>query len=130
MGLFRPVVILPEHLIYSAGRAALEPVLAHELVHVKRWDDLAICFQELVRIVYFFHPLVWFVMPRLTWTREAVCDVTVLSHGTLSPRTYGRQMLAFVRGQAFPKLPPQGFGRIFLCCQGYGLSPTSYSKGG
>ena len=105
MGLFRPVVVLPEHLISKVGSAALEPVLAHELVHVKRWDDLAICLQELVRIVYFFHPLVWFVMPRLTWTREAACDVTVLSQGTLSPGTYGKQMLAFLRSQALPEKP-------------------------
>lgn len=118
MGLFRPVVILPEHLIYSAGRTALEPVLAHELMHVKRWDDLAICFQELLRIVYFFHPLVWFVMPRLTWTREAVCDVTVLSHGTLSPGTYGRQVLAFDQGRAFPKLPPKGLAKFTSAARG------------
>ena len=115
MGLFRPVVILPEHMIYSAGKAALEPVLAHELMHVKRWDDLAICLQELLRIVYFFHPLVWFVMPRLTWTREAVCDVTVLSHGTLSPRTYGRLVLG---GQTFPKQPPKGLAEFTSAARG------------
>ncbi len=108
MGLFRPVVVLPEHLISNVGRAALEPVLAHELAHVKRRDDLAICLQELVRIVYFFHPLVWFVMPRLTWTREAVCDATVLSQGSLSPGTYGKQMLAFLRSQALPEKPFRG----------------------
>ena len=118
MGLFRPVVILPEHLIYSAESAALESVLAHELMHVKRWDDLAICLQELVRIVYFFHPLVWFVIPRLTWTREAVCDVTVLSHGTLSPRAYGRQVLAFDRGQTFPKEPPKGLAKFTSAAKG------------
>ncbi len=118
MGLFRPVVVLPEHLISPVGSAALEPVLAHELVHVKRWDDLTICLQELVRIVYFFHPLVWFVMPRLTWTREAVCDATVLSHGTLSPRTYGRQMLAFVRRQAFPKRPSRGLAEFTAAARG------------
>ena len=100
MGLFRPVVVLPEHLISRAGSTHLEAVLAHELVHVNRWDDLVICLQELVKIVYFFHPLVWFVMPRLTWTREAVCDATVLSQGTLSPGTYGKQLLAFLRSQA------------------------------
>ena len=105
MGFFRPVVVLPEQLISKVGSAALEHVLAHELVHVKRWDDLAICLQELVRIVYFFHPLVWFIMPRLTWTREAACDVTVLSQGTLSPGTYGKQMLAFLRSQALPEKP-------------------------
>ncbi len=118
IGLFRPLLVLPEHLVYPAGNAALEPVLAHELVHVKRWDDLTICLQELVRIVYFFHPLVWFVMRRLTWTREAVCDTTVLSYGILSPRTYGRQMLAFVRGQAFPKLAPRGLVEFASAARG------------
>ena len=118
MGLFRPVVILPEYLIESAGGAALESVLAHELMHVKRWDDLAICLQELVRIVYFFHPLVWFVIPRLAWTREAVCDVSVLSYGTLSPRTYGRQILAFDRDHNFPKQPPKGLAKFSSAARG------------
>ncbi len=75
IGLFRPMVILPEHLITSSGRAALDPVLAHEPVHVKRWDDMAICFQELVRIVYFFHPLVWqkaYVFYLLSGARQGV----------------------------------------------------------
>jgi len=112
MGLFRPVVVLPEHLISKVGSAALEPVLAHELVHVKRWDDLAVCLQELVRIVYFFHPLVWFVMPRLTWTREAVCDATVLSQGTLSSGAYGKQMLALLRNQALPEMPLRGLAKF------------------
>ena len=112
IGLFRPVVVLPEHLISKVGSAALEPVLAHELVHVKRWDDLAVCLQELVRIVYFFHPLVWFVMPRLTWTREAVCDATVLSQGTLSSGAYGKQMLALLRNQALPEMPLRGLAKF------------------
>jgi len=103
LGLFRPVIVLPQHLVCSSGNSVLEPMLAHELVHVKRWDDLAICLQELVKIFYFFHPVVWFIMPRLAWTREAVCDGTVLSHRTISPRTYGKQLIAFERDQAFPE---------------------------
>ena len=103
LGLFRPVIVLPEHLVCSSGNSVLEPMLAHELVHVKRWDDLAICLQELIKIFYFFHPVIWFIMPRLTWTREAVCDGTVLSHGTISPRVYGKQLIAFDRDQAFPE---------------------------
>ena len=108
IGLFRPVVVLPEYLISTVDIAALEPVVAHELVHVKYLDDLMICLQELVRLVYFFHPLVWFVMPRLTWTREAMCDAVVLSKGTLSPEIYGKQMLVSLRTQAALKEPCRG----------------------
>jgi beta-lactamase regulating signal transducer with metallopeptidase domain len=118
MGLFRPVIVLPEQRISSAGRDTLESIVAHELAHVKRWDDLAIYFQELVRIVYFFNPLVWFVISRLTWTREAVCDVTVLSHGTISPRKYGKQMLAFVSKQTLPRRPSQGLAGFTPAARG------------
>ncbi len=104
IGFLRPVIVIPSHLTASTESAALEAVLAHELVHVKRWDDLAICLQELVRIVYFFHPLVWFVMPRLTWTREAICDAAVLGHKAISPRVYGEQLLCLGRNQ--PSLQP------------------------
>lgn len=105
MGLFRPVIALPGRLLAPARRPALETVLAHELVHVKRNDDLWVCCQELVKICYFFHPIVWFVMPRLARTREAACDVTVLSHGTISPAAYGRQMLACLAGRNTGPVP-------------------------
>jgi hypothetical protein len=59
---------------------------------------------EMVRIVYFFHPLVWFVMPRLTWTREAICDAAVLRHEAISRRSYGEQLLCLGRNQ--PALQP------------------------
>lgn len=112
IGLFRPVVVLPEYLVSKDGIVALESVLAHELVHVKNLDDLTICLQELVRLLYFFHPIVWFVMPRLTWTREAVCDAIVLSQGTLSPETYGKQMLVSLRNQATHKKPRRGLAEF------------------
>jgi beta-lactamase regulating signal transducer with metallopeptidase domain len=112
IGLRRPMVVVPGQLVSAGRTAALEPVLAHELVHVKRRDDLAICLQELIRILYFFHPLAWFAATRLSWTREAMCDAAVLSHGTLSPSTYGRQLLARNRGQTLPSGPTRALARF------------------
>ena len=128
IGVFRPVVALPDHLISPAGDTTFETVLAHELVHVKRWDDLSIYFQELVRIIYFFHPIVWFVMPRLTWAREAACDAAVLSHGTISPRTYGKQMLAFFRGQTFFKQSSKNLAEFTSAARGMVFRLTYIQK--
>ncbi len=100
IGLLRPVVVLPKHLLSPPGNSALEAVLTHELVHVKRWDDFFITLQEILRIVYFFNPVVWYIMPRLTWTREASCDAAVLSYGTISPKNYGRHIVAFLKIQS------------------------------
>ncbi len=118
IGIFRPVVVLPEHLTFPVNSSDFEPVLAHELVHVKRWDDLAVCLQEIVRIVYFFHPLIWFVMPHLTWTREAVCDAVVLTHGNFSYRTYGKLMLASLQRQIVSKIPYQGLAKFTHAARG------------
>ncbi len=109
IGVFRPVVVLPEHLLARPLNGALETVLAHEFVHVKRWDDLSIFLQEILRIVYFFNPVVWYIMPRLIWTREAACDTAVLFHGVISPKNYSRHILAFLKTQSAAGRPPRNF---------------------
>ena len=100
IGWLRPVVVLPKHLLLPDQDAALESVLAHELVHVKRWDDLFITLLEIVKIIYFFNPVIWYIMPRLAWTREAACDAAVLSHGIISRKNYGRHILGLLKIQS------------------------------
>ena len=56
----------------------LEAVLAHELCHVRRRDNLTAAFHMLVEAVFWFHPLVWWVGARLVEERERACDEYVL----------------------------------------------------
>lgn len=71
-GTLRPRIVLP-----AAGQ--LEPalersLLAHELAHVARHDDLRAGLTSVVAALFWFHPLVWIVGRRLVLTREAACD--------------------------------------------------------
>jgi hypothetical protein len=71
-GTRRPVVVLPAH--GAVEPAALPPLLAHELAHVRRRDDARAWLTFLVAALYWFHPLAWLAARRLALSREAACD--------------------------------------------------------
>ncbi len=103
LGVLRPVIFLPAALLARGDSALLEAVVAHELAHVRRLDALWLALQHEVCSLYFFHPVAWIASSRLIETRERLCDRLVLAAGTLSPRAYGRSLLAVVSLSARPE---------------------------
>ena len=94
-GLFTPKVMLP------ADAASWDPdriyvVLAHELAHVNRSDWIIQIGSELLRIAYWFNPLVWFASSRLRLESERACDDAVVTLG-VSGRDYALHLLALAR---------------------------------
>lgn len=87
VGFLRPILILPEGIVENLTPSQLEAVLAHELSHVRRRDNLAAAIHMLVEAVFWFHPLVWWIGARLVEERERACDEAVLSLGS-EPRAY------------------------------------------
>ena len=74
IGIVRTGIYLPRHIVDEWSPEDIEPVLLHELAHVKRHDLLVNLLQVIVQAVYFFHPLVWLANSRLRRFREEVCD--------------------------------------------------------
>jgi bla regulator protein blaR1 len=70
VGLLRPVLLLPTGIIDRLTRPQMEAVLAHELCHVRRRDNLTAAFHMIVEAVFWFHPLVWWITARLVEERE------------------------------------------------------------
>jgi beta-lactamase regulating signal transducer with metallopeptidase domain len=60
-----------------APDAALRHILLHELAHIKRGDLHVHALFILLQILYWLHPLLWFVRRRLQYLRELCCDATV-----------------------------------------------------
>jgi bla regulator protein BlaR1 len=52
----------------------MEAMLAHELCHVRRRDNLTSAMHMVVEVVFWFHPLVWWIGVRLMEERERACD--------------------------------------------------------
>jgi len=94
-GVIRPVIFLPHALVEDPQ--SLEPVLAHEMAHVARFDALWLGIQHILQAVYFFHPLVWISGAELHQERERLCDATVVSAGRLAARDYVEGLLNVLR---------------------------------
>lgn len=86
-GFFRPVLLLPEHIARSLPPAQIEAIIAHELAHVRRFDNLTAALQMLVETLFWFHPLLWWIGRRLVEERERACDEAVLRAG-IDRKTY------------------------------------------
>ena len=74
-----PVLLWPEGLSEKLDDAHLEAVIAHELCHVRRRDNLTAAVHMLVEAVFWFHPLVWWLGARLIDERERACDEEVFN---------------------------------------------------
>jgi len=70
--------------------------LLHELTHLARYDDWAKLAEELVRVPFFFHPLVIWLLNRLDRERELLCDEAVVAFGA-EPLGYARLLLDLAR---------------------------------
>jgi bla regulator protein blaR1 len=77
-GLFRPVLLLPEGITQRLTPAQFEAILAHELCHVRRRDNLTAAMHMGVSALFWFHPLMWWIEARLVEERERACDEEVL----------------------------------------------------
>ena len=91
-GVFRPVLLLPEGIGERLNPAQLDAILAHELCHVCRRDNLTSAIHMAVQAVFWFHPLVWWLGARLLDERERACDEEVLRLGN-QPRIYAEGIL-------------------------------------
>jgi bla regulator protein BlaR1 len=81
-GIFRQVLLLPDGIAIRLTQVQLRAVLAHELCHVRRRDNLTAAFHMLVEAVFWFHPLVWWLGLRMVDERERACDEEVLQAGS------------------------------------------------
>ncbi|HZV64736.1 MAG TPA: M56 family metallopeptidase [Telluria sp.] len=73
-GWWRPVVLVPASLVSGMPHDLLEALLAHEMAHVKRFDYLVNLGQNVVEVLLFYHPAVWWISGRIRIEREQIAD--------------------------------------------------------
>jgi beta-lactamase regulating signal transducer with metallopeptidase domain len=107
-GLRRPTVMLP---VEAKGWSdeQLDAILRHELAHIVRGDYLLLLLGELVRVLYWFNPAIWFALAALRRSQDAACDDLVLRGGVPATQ-YARHLLAVARSS----LPERAVPRVAL----------------
>ena len=81
-GIVRPVLVLPNGIRERLSQSQLVTILAHELCHVRRRDNLTAALHMFVEALFWFHPAVWWIRTRLMEERERACDEAVLQSGS------------------------------------------------
>ena len=104
VGLLRPVLVLPPRLLERLNAHQLNAVLAHEMCHVRRRDNLFAAVHMLVEAIFWFHPLVWWIGSRMVEERERACDEAVLRMGC-EPADYVAGILQVCRFYKESPLP-------------------------
>src|SRR5688572_3797903 len=92
VGIFTPVLLLPEGIADHLSPAQLQAVLAHELCHVRRRDNFTATIHMFVEALFWFHPVVWWMRLRLIDEQERACDEEVLRLGG-DPQVYAESIL-------------------------------------
>jgi TonB-dependent SusC/RagA subfamily outer membrane receptor len=74
IGYFKPIVLLPVSMLSGIPDNQLEIIIAHELAHIKRHDYLFQFVQGILELLFFYHPVVWWLSSVVNTEREHVCD--------------------------------------------------------
>jgi hypothetical protein len=86
------VILLPEGIDAHLTPLQLESVLFHEMAHVRRRDNVTGLIHRVVEMLFWFHPLIWWMGARLHDEREGACDEDVLRAG-IEPKEYAESIL-------------------------------------
>jgi uncharacterized protein (TIGR03435 family) len=96
IGVFRPALLWPQMLSERLEDEHIEAILAHELSHARRHDNLAAALHMVVEAVFWFHPAVWWMESRMLDERERACDEAVI-RSAARPEIYAESLLMTCR---------------------------------
>lgn len=91
-GLMKPVLLWPRGIAEHLTVGQIEALLAHEVCHVRRRDNLVAAVHMVIEAIFWFHPLVWWLEIRLVDERERACDEEVVRWGH-DPVVYAESIL-------------------------------------
>lgn len=74
IGHLKPIILLPVGFLTALSPAQVETILVHELAHIRRHDYLLNMIQQVLEILFFYHPAYWWISQVLQDEREHCCD--------------------------------------------------------
>ena len=106
VGLFRPRIYLPIHLISDYNATAIRFMLLHELQHYKHKDAIGNYLMNVIGILYWFNPFVWYALKEMRNDREVACDTSVLNMlHEVDYENYGTTLINFAEKISLAQFP-------------------------
>ena len=92
-GILRPVILMPKTTDWNDEKT-LQYVLAHEFVHIRRFDTITKLILLIALCVHWFNPFVWVMYVLANRDIELSCDETVLHlFGENTKASYARTLI-------------------------------------
>ena len=108
-GLVRPRIYLPCHL----PEELRVPVIAHEIAHLKRRDNLWKILGYMLLAAYWFHPLCWVGYILFCRDMELACDEKVIrNYDVHQKKLYSEALLACSMDKHMALICPLAFGEV------------------
>ena len=92
-GVRHPKILLPQRAVNELSPQQVRFLLAHELAHVKRYDEIMGWVVILLVCLYWFNPVVWLASVFLRREREMACDDMVVSTTRHAHKEYASTMV-------------------------------------
>ena len=90
---FHNILVLPTVLWQGLDDTSRRAVVLHELAHLKRRDHWVCRIELLIGIVYWWHPIVWFIRARIRDEADYSCDAWVTELLPDARRSYADALL-------------------------------------
>jgi len=117
-GIVRPILILPQEMLTNTDLRKIQPMLAHEMIHLRRNDPLIFGLQILSQAIWWFHPSVWWMNGKINRVREVCCDAEVLASRQCEPVDYAQMLIDLARRRRLlPTAPSLGIRPVEITAQ-------------
>ncbi len=95
LGVFRPIILLPSE-ARDWNEQLIHSTLLHELAHIQRNDWLVQQGARVICTLYWFNPLAWLLLNKITTAAEFAADAVVLEAG-VEKTHYAEDLLQVAR---------------------------------
>ena len=109
VGVWKPVIILPESLYEPASEETLATMIGHEMAHIARRDYALNLVYQFLFLPISFHPFAAFVKRQISRTREMACD-DMVTERLLGPQAYARSLVRIAGTLVLPAGQPLTLG--------------------
>lgn len=108
-GIVRQNIVIPKDLL-ALEQTKMQHVLTHEMVHIRRHDNLWKLFSAVAVCIHWFNPLVWLMYLLFARDLELSCDEHVLAaYGSLGRQEYAMTLVTLAQSQKGTRLFCSGF---------------------
>ncbi|MGS2721280.1 TonB family protein [Paraglaciecola aestuariivivens] len=93
-GIFTPTLLIPKDFYEQFSQRQQDLIIAHELVHLRRHDNLFNLLALIFVAVFWFNPIAWLAYRAFRRSQELACDQAVLQQANKQDKiTYSRALV-------------------------------------